>query len=252
MEIRTFGAGGRIRECERRLLLYNTELPISRLVVLPIPTTRDKKYITSTNILLSQIPELCDSDSFLAGYGIPDGLKDAARERGARVYDAALDEEFLLKNAEITARGALGRLLTDTRLDICDMKIGIIGYGRIGRELVRLCLFLGADVTVYTKRAEVCRDLLSLGIRAQVITSECDLSENDLVFNTAPEAIIRSELIAALPEKTSIIDLASGNIFEPSARLTKLASIPDAMYPETAGRVYADAILNAIKGRCEK
>ena len=98
------------------------------------------------------------------------------------------------------------------------MKIGIIGYGRIGRELVRLCLFLGADVTVYTKRGEVCRDLLSLGIRAQVITSECDLSENDLVFNTAPEAIIRSELIAALPEKTSIIDLASGNIFEPSAR----------------------------------
>ena len=237
-------------ECQRRLLLLKDELPLGRLILLPIPTTRDKKYITSTDTPLSEIVELCDEGAFVAGYGIPQDLKSAAKRRGGKVYDAALDEDFLKKNADITARGALGRLLTDTKKDITDMKIGIIGYGRIGKELTKLCLFLGAMVTVYTKRAEVCTDLLATGIDSQIITSECDLSENDVVFNTAPEAIIKAELIASLPEKTSIIDLASGNIFEPSARLTKLSSIPDAMYPITAGRVYAEAIIGAIYGRC--
>ena len=247
MEIRTFGTGERMKECQRRLLLCKDGLPTKRLILLPIPTTRDKKYITSTDTPLSLIPSLCDEGTFVAGYGITADLKASAEERGARVYDAALDEEFLKKNADITARGALGRLLTDTKLDITDMKIGIIGYGRIGKELTRLCLFLGAGVTVYTKREKMCADLLATGINSKIITRECDISENDVVFNTAPEAIIKPELIASLPPKTSIIDLASGNIFEPSDRLTKLSSIPDAMYPLTAGRVYAEAIIGAIE-----
>ena len=250
MEIRTFGTGERLRECCARLLLYKDELPIKELLLLPIPTTRDKKYITATDTPLSEIEGLCHEGVFVAGYGIPKEQVSAAESRGARVYDAARDKDFLKKNADITARGALGRLLTDTKKDITDMKIGIIGYGRIGKELTRLCLFLGASVTVYTKRAEVCADLLAAGIDSQIITSECDLSKNDVIFNTAPEAIIRAELIASLPEKTSIVDLASGNIFEPSERLLKLASIPDAMYPITAGRVYAEAIIGAIYGRC--
>ena len=131
MEIRTFGGGGRIRECESRLLLLGDKLPIKHLLLLPIPTTRDKKYISATGTPLYDLPTLCREGTFVAGYNIPGDLKEEMEKRGALVFEAALDEDFLLENAEITARGAVGSLLCDTRLDISDMKIGIIGYGRI-------------------------------------------------------------------------------------------------------------------------
>lgn len=248
MEISTFGGGGRLKECQRRLSLLTDKLSGKRLLLLPIPTTRDKKYISSSPTRLSELLPLCDKETLVAGYNIPCELKEKMESVGTLVFDAALDEDFLVKNAEITARGAIGRLLCESTLDITDMKIGIIGYGRIGKQLLRLALFLGADVKVYTKRPEVLCDLSSLGIDCEIIGRESDLSSLDVVFNTAPEKIIDGEKIAALPDKVRIIDLASGNIFEPSARLTKLSSIPDAMYPESSGRLYAEAILKAIDG----
>lgn len=252
MEISTFGGGGRLKECQRRLSLLTDKLSEKRLLLLPIPTTRDNKYISSSATRLSELLPLCDKETLVAGYGIPCELKERMESVGAVVFDAALDEDFLVRNAEITARGAIGRLMCESTLDITDMKIGIIGYGRIGKQLLKLALFLGAGVRVYTKRPEVMRDLSPLGIDCEIIGRESDLSSLDIVFNTAPEKIIDEERIASLPERIRIIDLASGNIFEPSARLTKLSSIPDAMYPETAGRLYAEAILKAIDGWVSK
>ena len=86
MEIRTFGTGERLRECYERLLLYKDELPIKELLILPIPTTRDKKYITATDTPLSEIEGLCHEGMFVAGYGIPTEQVSAAESRGARVY----------------------------------------------------------------------------------------------------------------------------------------------------------------------
>ncbi|MBP3401479.1 MAG: hypothetical protein J6K85_00300 [Clostridia bacterium] len=249
MEIRTFGGGKRLRECEMRL--SGVDLGVARLVLLPIPTTRDREYITGTSARLVDIYPLCREDTLVAGYNIPSEHKLEMESRGARIFDAGLDEDFLIANAEITARGAIASLLSDTPLDITDMRVGVIGYGRIGRELCRLLLFFGASLTVYTKRDSVAADLAAAGIDSEIISAESDLSALDVAFNTAPESIISRERIAALPEKTRIIDLASGNIFEPSERLTKLASIPDAMYPISAGRLYAEAIIRAAKGESE-
>lgn len=236
----------RIRECERRLA--ESEISTSLLLLLPIPTTRDREYITGTSERLVNIYPLCKEGTLVAGYNIPSEHKIRIESLGAKVFDAGLDEDFLIANAEITARGATASLLVDTSLDVTDMQVGVIGYGRIGRELTRILLFLGAHLTVYTKRASIAADLAALGIEAEIISEDSDLSSLDVVFNTAPESIISPERIAALPEKTRIIDLASGTIFEPSARLMKLSSIPDAMYPLSAGRLYAEAIIRAAEG----
>ncbi len=236
----------RLRECEGRL--SGIDLGATLLLILPIPTTRDKEYITGTSTRFCELYPLCRDGTLVAGYNIPGEARAAMESLGARVFDAGLDEQFLLANAEISARGALASLLSDTPLDITDMRVGVIGYGRIGRELSRLLLFLGASLTVYTKRASVAADLATIGVDAEIISRDTDLSALDAVFNTAPESIISPERIASLPEKTRIIDLASGNIFEPSARLEKLSSIPEAMYPKSAGRLYAEAIVRAATG----
>jgi dipicolinate synthase subunit A len=163
---------------------------------------------------------------------------------GAPIFDASLDEEFLLENARISAEGALGYILTHSVKAMGDMKIGIVGYGRIGKEMTRLCLFLGANIRLYTARESVVIELGEMGIDARLIDGDNGLDELDILINTTPKRqITESEIPGGIP----IIDLASGSIFEPSERLIKLTSIPEAFYPETAGRLYAGAILGFLE-----
>lgn len=239
MEILSFGGGRRMRECVR--LLESAVGPLSgRLILLPIPTTRDNIYINGTDLTLGSVVPLLTSESTLVGYNIPRDLVYNAEEVGAVVYDAGRDERFLMENAIISARGAIGYLLTNFTRDIADMKIGIIGYGRIGRALLRYLICLGSSPILYTGRQEVAVELGSSGIDCRVLGEGCDLSGLDILINTSPTSQIS---IDDLDPMTKIIDLASGKPFPTSDRVTKLSSIPDAMYPLTAGRLYAEGIL---------
>lgn len=242
MEIRSFGVGRRIRVCER-LLKERLAGSSKRLILLPIPTTRDGIYISGTDLAVSSLPSLFSAGATLAGYAVPTELRFEAERIGTRVLDVAEDESFQLENAKISANGALGYLLTNLTRDISELHLGIVGYGRIGKELLRLCLLLGASVTLFTTREAVALELCEAGVCSRVLDDKTDLSGLDILINTAPARLIDE---ARLDPKTDILDLASGSIFEPSARLTKLSSIPDSFYPETAGRLYAEAILRFL------
>ena len=147
------------------------------------------------------------------GYNIPDALGDMLAERGAHIYDAGLDEAFLVENAEVTARGALGRILCELPRDISEQKIALVGYGRIGQRLTRLLLFLGASVTVYTRREQTRLELAMSGVSAELLREECELSGFDMIINTAPARIMSEESARRLALDTRIFDLASGNNF---------------------------------------
>ena len=244
MEIRTFGVGERLFECRRLIGERAGELPFARLFLLPIPTARDKKQITGTDTPLA---ELCEQVSFgdaVAGYAIPENIKEKLTARGVPVYDGEEDEDFLLRNAEVTARGAIGVILTDFKLDITDLNIGIIGYGRIGSCLLRYLLYLGASVTVYTTRVSVARELCESGVTAS--TSLEGIEALDLLINTAPARLLSEGEVRRFTEKGRIIDLASGKLFSDSESVLKLASVPEKFYPVSAGRIYAEHILKFL------
>lgn len=232
-------------ECERLLLAGCFDDSFDRLIVLPIPTARDNKYITGTATAVGEVAAMLDSDTALAGYNIPSEITDRAAKAGAKIYDGANDEDFLLKNAELTARGAVGYILTNSKKDIADMSVGVVGYGRIGISLVRWLLLLGARITVYTNRERVAVELGEMGVSACLVNERADTSCLDLLINTAPARQLDE---SSFSDDLRIIDLASGSIFEPSPRLIKLSSIPDAFYPETAGRLYAEGIIKAFGG----
>lgn len=242
MEIRTFAASGRQRECERRLSAYRCESEYDKLILLPIPTSRDGVHITGSDTKLSDLySEVC-STTLVAGYNIPDAAADEFASRGANIYDAGLDEVFLCENAELTARGALGRILCDFPKDVSEMNIALIGYGRIGKRLVRLLLFLGAAVTVYTGKENTRLELVGCGVESRLIDRTSDFSGFDLIVNTAPARLLTDEDVLRIGENGKIMDLASGKYIPDSPCVTKLASIPDAMYPITAGGLYAKHI----------
>lgn len=246
MEIRTFCEGARLSECRRLLcrMAEERDFCVGRLFLLPIPSTRDRKTVEGTEMPLSELVREAERGDAVVGYAIPEDIKYALCERGALVYDASCDEEFLLKNAELTARGALGYILTESKKDITDLRVGIIGYGRIGACLLRYLLFLGANVRLYTTRESVAMELSALGVCASSgFDGVCEL---DILVNTAPARLLKEAEIRGLLSRGRILDLASGNVFGESLGIVKLSSVPEKFYPISAGKIYAEQIARRL------
>lgn len=243
MEILSFGGGRRMAEC-RRLLDDVSVKGIGRLILLPIPTSRDEKYLTDSEIPISELSSLINGETLIVGYGIPRELLNYASDGGARLLDLSCDEDFLLENARLTANGTLGYILTNYQRDISELRIGVVGYGRIGRELTRLLLMLSSAVCVYTTRETVAMELGEMGVGCELVSADICVAPLDILINTAPARLFEEK---RLPRGADIIDLASGSNFEPSERLIKLPSLPNRYYPLSSGRLYAERVRRFLK-----
>ena len=246
MTIEVIGGGERGKICARLLSRKLGDTEQGRLIILPIPTTRDKLKITGTEIGLSDLLELVEPGDMIGAYALPEDFAAELAGRGALIYDAALDESFLRENAKITAHGALGRILTETDRDLSEISVGIIGYGRIGSAMAELLMFIGARVRVFSTSRKKLIALAESGVDVWMAEDGSDFSGLDILVNTAPQRTIsvkkERELISG---GVKIIELASGNNFS-SVELVRMPAIPDKMYPLSAGRLYAKHIFNAF------
>ena len=257
MIIENYGTGERCKETLRKLLLAEAEgiLPadINRCILLPVPTTRDSVHLSDTEKLLDAVFSDVTEGDVVAGYGIGSERTRFLTERGAVVYDASLDEKFLTENAEVTAIGALGYILTSTDKIPKDVKFMIVGYGRIGAALLRMLLFHNATVTVASGREKTCIDLGECGIDAVYMPRGSALPRTDasIIINTAPTDLSSSFEEDTLPEGVRVIELASGNNFKGISGVERLPSIPDRSYGKTAAKRDYSAVLRAMKDAYE-
>lgn len=243
MEIITFGNGERLKRCASFISEHAADSLYERLILLPIPTTKDGKYITATSVPLDEVVALSGDGTLVAGYEIPHDTVDAIVSAGADVYDAGRDEGFLLENAAISAHGVIGYILSSLKKDISELKIGVVGYGRIGEALVRGLLFFGAHVVVYTERERVALSLCESGVSAKTTLTDEKISSLDLLVNTSPAKKINSQMLCDTLRTVTVIDVASGKAVDDGENVVRLMSIPERMYPETAGRAYARFVL---------
>ena len=218
-------------------------LGIEECILLPVPSTRGGVFLPGTGAGVDTVIDMVKDGTLTVGYSIPDEIKEKILKRGGIVYDACADECFLVGNAELTAIAALGILLTTEKRVPRDITFGVVGYGRIGKELTRFLLFLGARVRVFTTRPDVRLLLSEFG----VATSESVYSENlmgiDILLNTAPAKIFDTEC-TAFSENMRVIDLASGNNFPAFPSVETYPSIPARMYPESSGELLAECALS--------
>jgi hypothetical protein len=200
--------------------------------------------------------EDADSDSLIVGYGIPEPEALLARERGAMLLDLSRDEEFLCDNARVTAVGAVGYILTTEARAPADLCFGIVGYGRIGSSLLRLLLFLGARVKVFTSRNLTRLLLGECGVKSEsycdTVVGGMDISGIDILINTAPKDMSEHFKDGRLPLGMRVLELASGENFSGVSGVEFLPSLPERMYPESAGRAYFDAVMRFLNSNPEK
>ena len=238
MIIHSYEKGERAEACIEYLKGVNGVGEDSRIMLLPIPSTRDKTTVLNTNIYINDALREVTAGDVVSAYGLPREFSDALRDRGVRLLQLDLDEDFLLDNAELTALCALGIFLSSARYSPRDAKVGIVGYGRIGKRLTNLFLYLGARVRVFTSREDTRINLCEYGVASVASSSDADLSGLDILINTAPAVIFCPEKI---PKDLRVIDLASGDNF-PGITVEKYPSVPAKMLPKSAGVVWGRAI----------
>ena len=238
MIIHSYESGKRSDACIEYLRGARCTDDVESIILLPIPTTRDNLTVLNTKVYINEVLEGLRAGDLVSGYGLPGWFVSGAVGRGARVIDLCLDEDFLVENADLTALCTLGIILNTCPRAPRDIRLGIVGYGRIGKRLTNLFLYLGAGVCVFTSRENTRIDLCEYGVATATSSEYADLTGLDILINTAPAVIFKPE---SIPRGLRVIDLASGDNF-PGIAVEKYPSVPAKMLPHSAGRAWGRAI----------
>ena len=225
------------------------------IIVCGIPFSGDGKHIFAPLIRYPlPIEELLihlHRGQTLMGGKIPDPVVRSAKKSGAGAYDYAAGEAFELKNAVLTAEGALPLVIQYMKRAVQGANILVIGYGRIGTFLSERLTLLGARVTVATGNRDNLARISGRGAYG-ILYEELDraIVKADCIINTAPCALVPCEIWSRVDPDIPLIELASlpgGFAGMPAGRVVSGAALPGKTSPVSAGIIIKDSILEIMK-----
>ena len=223
-------------------------------ILLPLPVTQDGKNVHTPlwdqTISLEKISDILREETAVFG-GM---IRDERLLQRKRVFDYAQHEEFLIKNAQITAEGAFNIVFSETPFSVFGSKILITGYGRIGKILAKLSMALGAETYVAARSAGDLSWIELSGATPVRYDKLGDLLPHmQIIFNTVPSPIFQKSRIEKIQPDCLFVDLASvpGGIDWESAKEFGLKTIwalalPGKIAPYSSGKIIADTVINLL------
>ena len=221
----------------------------ANVFILPLPAGKSETILDFAK--LTQHAE--KGGAIILGGMFSTYMKDMMDAHGVVYFDYFDDECFTIKNAYLTAEGALSIAMNTLETDIKSTRFAIFGYGRIGTALGELLSACKAEATVYARRDETLTTAAERGLISRYISSD-DRLNYDVIFNTIPSRVITNEQILGLGENTLLIELASApggfdsEIAEQSGvKVIRAGGLPGQYAPKSAGNAVADTLIKILK-----
>ncbi len=190
---------------------------------------------------------------FAGGY--PDGFKDECADLGIHLVNWLAYEELTVKNAQLTAEGALGIAIEKSPYSVKNSLVTVIGYGRVARACVKLFSSAGAHIRVMARSYPARLDAYARGCKVHCISDNGPLQDCDILINTVPSVVLDASRLEYLPESPLIIELASppyGIDMDAARALGKeviiASGLPARVAPRTAGCYMADLVMSVMGG----
>ena len=198
--------------------------------------------------LLLPVPSFSGGDEYLAHLlaTLPEklivsggNLKSPLLEGYARV-DFLQDPYYLAENAAITARSAIGILENQIGDDFTGKQVLVIGWGRIGKCLVKLLEEKNAAVSVAARKTADLAMIRALGTRS-ISTPEVqnETEHYDMIINTVPVLLlpeIKTKPDAVLLELASMPGMTGRSIIDGRG-------LPGKMAPVQSGKLIAETFI---------
>lgn len=163
-------------------------------------------------------------------------------------------DDVAIYNSIPTAEGAIMMAIQHTDITIHHAETIVLGMGRMGFTLARTLQALGANVRIGVRKDEHIARAMEMGFKPFYVTDLLQqISNIDLLFNTIPTMIVTAEVIAKVPNRMVMIDLASspGGIDFQFAEKRGIKAIlapglPGIVAPKFAGRILADSMVQFL------
>lgn len=224
-------------------------------IILPPVGTDDKGYVESifsTNELILTEEHIAALPKYARVYTgmAKDYLKDICSVQGIELIELFARDDVAIFNSIPTAEGALMMAIQNTDFTIHGSQCMVLGLGRIGMTLARTLQALGAHIKMGVLKPEQFARAWEMGFEPFYTTELSHQVTNiDLLFNTIPSMIVTAQIIANIPNRALIIDLASkpgGTDFrfaEKRGIKAMLApGLPGIVAPRTAGLIIAKTL----------
>ncbi len=187
-----------------------------------------------------------------------DGLEDKIVFYGMGDYNNGFDymkyESYVLKNAILTAEGAVTLLEENTSYSLFNSKILIVGYGRIGKALHKLLDSYGANITICSRSKASMVDANYNGAKHIVFSQLKEENDADIIINTVPNIVFTKCELEKMKHDVLILDLASfpGGVDNHFAKIMGInvlngKGMPCKYTEKTAGYIIGEAVNDIIE-----
>lgn len=231
--VRVFGTPLPIRSKTTTAASLADALDTSLIAILPVP------YPAADGALYAPFAEepiqitAADLHRMAAGAHVITGKSDtflvaAAEEAGVTIHEYEHDTDLMLLRAPAIAEGAIRVAIEHSPLTIHGTHIGLVGFGRIGAALARALIALNAHVHVFARRDEARAGAYAIGAEPHPFDAIPEVFPRlDILYNSAPAAVIDAAALAHLKAGSLVVDLAAppGGVDLEGARRRGLAAI---------------------------
>lgn len=181
-------------------------------------------------------------------------LREMADKHHLGLVELFERDDVAIYNSIPTAEGAVMMAIQNTDITIHGSNCMVLGLGRTGLTLARTLQGLGAAVKAGVRREESFARAYEMGFEPFYMPDLARQTGNiDLLFNTIPNMIVTAQVIAGLPLRAVIIDLASkpgGTDFrfaeKRGIKALLAPGLPGIVAPKTAGRIIANGLIQMI------
>jgi dipicolinic acid synthetase A subunit len=269
--VRTFGCGTDLPEGITRCKCPREAASGAVGILLPLPATRDGETVycpldPDSAVTFAEIESLLDTTTvkYLFGGNLPPDFVGRVKTTHAShtvdpvtVVDYMSREDVQIHNAHITAEGAVVMAAGLLSVTLRGAHAAILGYGRIGQQLARLLISLGATVTVLARRTEVLALAETHGCKTARLGADNKILCRgfDVILNTVPVRLFDEAFLSRIVPETLVLDLApTPGVADPAdaravrehtgLQLVAAPAIPGKYAPVSAGRVLASCVLS--------
>lgn len=201
----------------------------------------------------NEIDELPKNSLIFGGSLIKNNLAKL-ESRNIKYINFLDNDDFVVRNAKLTAEGILALLISNTEKSIFENKILILGSGRVGMATAALLnkLDLNTDIAIFHNDKFAVASFYGKNVVFENQLFE-RIGQYDVIINTVPFKILKDEFLSKINNNAIILEVASTNCLEKDLlKDYKFKYIPSPALPqrysaESAAGIMLEIILKFIK-----